>query len=101
MADLYFRVYETAGATAQGQKVQEGKVAIGGTSTQSAAISNGARPSNAAMKVRLWTDGACFVTWGENPTALNDGTEGMPMAADSYEYVQIQAGHLLAVIEKV
>jgi hypothetical protein len=100
MADLYYAVWDTAAEVANGPVKAEGKVAIGGTSTQSAAVVDPAG-GNRSRRVRLFADGPCFVTWGENPTAVSDGTDGRPVGAENPEYVEILANHLIAVIERV
>ena len=99
MADLYLRVFGVAGSVAEGLPVNENKVSIGGTSTQSGVMH--AAGDNRSRVVRLFADAACFVTWGANPTALNDGTDGMPLGAENPEYIQVQADHLIAVIQRV
>lgn len=99
MATLQYTVFHNAGATAQGPVLNEGVIAIAGTSTASSDTVDGV--TNEARRVRLFADTACFVTWGANPTALNDGSDGRMMAAESWEYVEIQANHKIAVIERV
>lgn len=59
------------------------KVAIGASSTQSAALGAG-KPNGGTVMVELCADQACFIKSGTNPTALNDGTShylpaGVPM----------------------
>lgn len=100
MATMYYCVFEDAGAVAAGTPVQEGKVNIGAGSTQSSAISNGNREVKAKMIVRVFCDAKAFVTWGANPTAASDGSDGRPMGSENPEYFQVQAGHLLAVIQR-
>jgi len=73
MATLYFCVFEGAAEVATGDPIQEGVVTVQGSSTQSAVITGTGKKRR---RVRVFTDTNCFVTWGENPTALNDGTEG-------------------------
>ncbi len=99
MADLYYTVWDTAAEVALGPIKNENKVAIGGTSTQSGLIDSAG--GNRSRRVRLFADGNCFVTWGENPTATNDGAGGMPMGSENPEYVWIQADHKIAVIQRV
>jgi hypothetical protein len=52
-------------------------------------------------RVRIFSDADCFVTWGENPTALQDGSEGRPIGANNPEYFSIKNGYKLSVIERV
>ena len=99
MADLFYRVWRTAAEVANGPVLNENKVAIGGGSAQSGLINTGF--GNESRRVRLFADTACFVTWGENPTVLSDGTEGMPVGAENPEYVEIRADHKIAVIQRV
>lgn len=98
MATLFFAVWDNANQTLLGEPLQEDTVAVGAGSLQSAAIS-GTRKE--IRRVRLFTDADCFVTWGDNPTALQDGTAGMPLGAENPEVVGIEAGQLIAVIERV
>ena len=99
MADVYFRVYGVAGAVAEGLPVNENKVGISGSSSQSGVMH--AAGGNRSRVVRLFADAACFVTWGANPTVLSDGTEGMPLGSENPEYIQVQADHVIAVIQRV
>jgi hypothetical protein len=98
MATLFISVYEAAGSTALDDPLQEEVVTVGAGSLRSNAISG---PGNKKRTVRLFTDADCFVTWGEDPTALTDGSEGRPMGAENPEYFSIQAGHKIAVIQRV
>lgn len=98
MPTLFLTVFDGADIKLVDEPVQQTSVTVGGTSTQSAAILG---PTGKLRNVRLMTDTDCFVEWGENPTALNDGTGGMPLGAENPEVVGIQAGHLVAVIERV
>lgn len=98
MATLFYCVFDGASQVANADPLQEGTVNIAATSTQSAAI-NGT--NKLRRVVRLFSDADCFVTWGENPTALNDGTAGRPLGAENPEYFNIEAEHLIAVIERV
>ena len=101
MATLYYCVFNNAGATAQGPVLSEGVVSIAGTSTSSTSVMDpNAAVANEARRVRLFTDTNCFVTWGDSPTAVNDGSAGRPMTAESWEYVEIPANQKLAVISR-
>ena len=97
MATLFFRVFEGAAEVATGDPIQEGTVTIAGTANESAAITGENRKR---QRVRLFADTNCFVTWGANPTAQNDGSDGMPMGSENPEYVDIESAHLISVIER-
>lgn len=99
MADLFYTVWDTAAEVANGPVKNENKVAIGGTSTQSGVIDF--LGLNRSRRVRLFAGAACFVTWGENPTAVSDGTEGRALGAENPEYVEILANHKIAVIQRI
>ena len=64
-------------------------VAIGGTSTQSAAFSAQTR------YIRLHCDAICSTSVGSNPTATAANER---MSADSTEYFAVQPGDKIAVI---
>ncbi len=97
MATLFFTVFSGAVEVAAGDPIQEDKVAIGVGSTQSATLVGTGRKRH---RVRVFADENCFATWGENPTAKNDGTDGRPLEAGSAEYFDIEAGYKIAVIER-
>lgn len=97
MATLFFVVFSGAVETASGDPIQEGKITIGGGSLQSAVITGTGRKR---QRVRIFADTNCFVTWGTNPTVLDDGTNGRPLTAGSTEYFDIEAGHKIATIER-
>ncbi len=99
MATLYFSVWEDAGVVALGDPIQESSLVIGASSVQSAESIVGS--DRKRKRVRLFADADCFVAWGDNPTALQDGTDGMPMSAGAPEYVDIEGGHKIATIERV
>jgi vacuolar-type H+-ATPase subunit B/Vma2 len=64
-------------------------VAIGGSSTQSAAFG-----SNTQM-IRVHTDAICSISIASNPTA----TANTPrLAANTTEYFKVEPGHKIAVI---
>lgn len=98
MASLFYTVFEGAAEVALGEVLQEGAVTIGAGSLTSAAITGSGRKRR---RVRIMCDSNAFVTWGESPTALNDGTEGRPMSAEVAEYFDIESGFQIAVIERV
>jgi len=97
MATLFIAVWEDAEEVALGNPIQEMTVDIGVASAQSDAISG---TLNKRRRVRLFADGNCFATWGADPTALNDGTDGRPLGASTPEYFDIQSEHKIAVIER-
>lgn len=65
------------------------QVAIGGTSTQSAAI------GDATRFVRLHADAVCRVAFGPNPTAASTS---MRLAAGASEYFGVTPGDKIAVV---
>ena len=99
MATLFIGVWGDASQTLIGQPIQEMTVAIGAGSLQSAALTQG--NNKAQRRVRIMADTDCFVTWGEDPTALGDGTQGRPMGAENPEVFGIETGWRIAVIERV
>lgn len=98
MATLQITVFEEAKEVAFGLPQQEIVVTVGVASAQSATIVGSGRK---VKRCRLVSDTDCWVTWGENPTALNDGTDGRMMGANNPEYFAIEAGWKVAVIERV
>lgn len=97
MASLYYAVFEAVGRIVLDEPIQENKVAISATSAQSATITG---TGNKMQYVRLFADTNCFVTWGDDPTALTDGSEGRPLQAGVQDYVGVKAGQKLAVIQR-
>lgn len=69
--------------------IAEQNVAIGGTSTQSAAFNTNTR------FVRVHTDVLCAVKFGANPTAVATAHR---MADESTEWLAVSGGHKVAVI---
>lgn len=100
MSNLYICVFEGAAEVALGDPIQEEVVVFTSSSVQSNAISTANAASRVRRRVRLYPDADCFVTWGENPTVLTDGTEGRPLGAEQREYFDIESGHKIAVIER-
>lgn len=98
MATLFIAVWGDATQTLVGDPVQEMTVAVGAGSLQSDVIVPGDK--KAWRRVRLFTDIDCFVTWGEDPTATNDGLSGRPMGAENPEVFTIESGKKIAVIER-
>jgi hypothetical protein len=97
MATLQFTVWETAAEVALGDPIQEATVAISGTSAQTAEIASADRKRR---RVRIICDTKAWVTWGEDPTAVADGSEGRMMGAENPEYFDIESGHKIAVIQR-
>ena len=98
MASLQYTVWRTASEVANGEVMNEGVVTIGVASAQSSVMH--ADYGNRGCRVRLMADADCWVTWGEDPTALNDGTEGRMLGAENPEYFAILANEKIAVIQR-
>jgi len=97
MAFLGVTVWRDANEVALGQPLQEFPVTIAAASTTSSvAIVGSGRQRN---RVRLAAQADCYVTWGESPTALQDGTDGRWMPRGMVEFHDIEADHYIAVIE--
>ena len=97
MATLFFRVFETAEATALGDPLEDIVVNIAATSTPSTVIPGSGKKRRT---VRFFADANCFVTWGLDPTAKNDGSDGEPLGSENPEYHDVEAGHKIAVIQR-
>ena len=97
MATLFFTVWRTAEEVALGDPLQESTIDIAATTTQGVVITGDNRQRN---RVRVMADANCFVTWGEDPTATDDGLSGRPMGSENPEYFDIEAGHKIAVITR-
>ena len=91
MASLQFTVWEGAAETALGEVIQESEFTVTGTSAQGDVLT----PADKKIrKVRVVSIGGdAWVTWGTNPTALNDGTEGRWVGQSNPEYFSIQSGN--------
>lgn len=99
MADVQYTVWRSAAEVANGPVLNENVVAIGAGSVQSDDVvwpGNG----NRGCRVRLAADADCWVTWGKNPTAENDGTGGRRMGAENPEYFDILANEKIATRER-
>ena len=94
MPEFQMSVFQDAVSTALGPVIQEEKITISGTSAQTSALPGTKRNRS----VRIYSDTDCYVTWGENPTALTDGSEGRMVGANNPEYFSIPAGYKLAAI---
>lgn len=99
MATLFFAVWDTAAEVANGPVKNEGTVDIAGASTQLSGVIDSAG-GNKSRRVRVFADTDCFVTWGLNPTAVNDGSDGRAMGSGNPEYFEIQADFKIAVIQR-
>jgi len=96
MANLYIQEYLKVATDGQGHVVQAGiepaiksqKVTFT-TSTQSNAF------DNSTTFVRLYSDTACYLLFGTNPTAVT--ASGLPLAANTAEFFAIYPGQSLKV----
>jgi len=95
MSSVYMTVWESAAEVALGDPLQFTSATIGGSN--SGAISGDGRKRR---RVRLYSEAACWVKWGSNPTATG-ATDSIPLSADNPEYVDIEAGHVLTAIARV
>ncbi len=104
MATLQYTVFRAADVTGRGPVLNENVIAIGGASVQSAIMDPNApvEAKNGQRAVRIVADAKCYVTWGQNPTALGDGTQGRMMGPDisTGEYFDIKADEKIAVIAR-
>ena len=98
MSNLYITAFKDAKEVALGLPALEEKVVYTSTSVQSSALP--VQNPKITYRVRLFSDADCFVTWGDNPTALIDGTEGRPLGANNPEYFAIDNGQKIAVINR-
>lgn len=97
MAKLYISEYtKIGGGFATGQAVVQepahviqAPVTIGATSLQSAAF------HNYTKIIRVHTDAACSIAFGDNPTAT---ANSMRLAGNQTEYFAVLPGQKLAVI---
>ena len=94
---VYMTVWEGAAEVALGDVLQFAEAAIDGA--DSAAIIEAEGSPRRRRRVRLYSTAAVFVAWGETPTPT-DSTNGMALGADNPEYVDIQAGHVLAAVSR-
>lgn len=96
MSELQITVFDGAGPTALGPVLLEEKITVSATSAQTTAMP-GTRLSRI---VRVFSDVNIYLTWGVNPTALTDGSDGRMIGADNPEYFQVPAGQKLAAITR-
>ena len=97
MPSLQITVFPEATVVALGDPVLEEVITISGTHALSTVIPG----TKKNRRVRIFADTDCFVTWGTNPTALIDGSEGRMIGAGNPEYFGIEAGFRISVIERV
>ena len=96
MATLWIHVFEAAAEVALGDPIQELSVTIGVSSTSAGSAITGS--NRLRRRVRLFADLNCHVTWAASPTA---DTGDIPLGVDNPEYFDIEAGHTVAVIQRV
>lgn len=94
---LFFCVFEGANEVALGDPIQEDTVDFSGGEAKSSVILGDKRKRR---RVRVMADDDCFVTWGADPTAVNDGSEGRPLGAENPEYFDVESGHKFSVIAR-
>ena len=97
MAKLFISVFADATTTVLDKPIQQMVVTVGAGSLQSSAVTGSGKFKRL---VRLYADADCFVEWGSDPTALTDGTAGMPVGADNPEFIGVRAGDIIATIER-
>ncbi len=98
---LQISVFENAEEVLFGEPIQEEVVAIGAGSLTSNPISGSTTAPVPVRRVRFVADADCFVHWGDNPTALTDGSAGRMLGAENPEVFGIPAGKVIAVINRV
>ncbi len=99
MSNLFIAAFGDAKEVAFGSPIQEQVVSFTTPSVQSAVLT--VHVPAKMYRVRILADADCFVTWGDDPTALIDGTNGRPVGANNPEYFGIPSGQRLAVIQRV
>ena len=92
---VFMTVWESASEVALGDPIQYTSAVIGGAN--SAPISGSGKKRR---RVRLYASAACWVKYGESPTATGSA-DAMAMGADNPEYLDIEAGHVLTAIARV
>lgn len=95
MATLYVNVWEHAGEVALGDTIQNTTVTYTTPAVQSAIIVGSGKKRK---RVRLFSDGDCYVKFGEDPTATT--TDSIPMGAENPEYFDVESGHKISVIQR-
>ena len=99
MSNLFITTYGDAKEVALGDPVQRLVVSYTTSSVQSITLTSPTADRKTKLRVRLFSDADCFVTWGNDPTAT-DGTDSLPMGANNPEYFSIDSGDKVAVIER-
>lgn len=97
---LHYAVFATSHETGKGPVLNENVVAVTAGALESDVMDVNA--GNKSRSVRITADTNCWVHWGENPTALSDGTAGRPMGPDisTDEYFDILANWKISVIQR-
>lgn len=95
MATLYITEYERMATDADGRPMPVAGREIIAHQTRSLSSSSAQSSAfNARTKyVRLFTDTACFVLFGANPTAT---TSHIPLAANATEYFEVNGSDKIA-----
>jgi hypothetical protein len=99
MSSLFIAAFKDAKEVALGLPALEEVVSYTTSSVQSSVLP--VQNPGITYRVRIFSDADCFVTWGDDPTALVDGTAGRPIGANNPEYFAIDNGQRLAVINRV
>lgn len=98
---LQFTVFYSSAESGKGPVLNEGLQTVAGTSSQTGVMD----PAGGAQSrsVRLATTEKVWVTWGDDPTALQDGSDGRMMGPDisTVEYFDIPADSKIAVIARL
>lgn len=101
MATLWLHVFSTAEQVAIGEPIQKISVAIGSAAVSSDPLD--ADPVNAdarrRRRVRFFADAACHVVWGASPQEAT--TADVPIGAENPEYFDVEAKHIVSVIERI
>lgn len=97
MANLFIQEYSRIAGDADGHVIQAGhepavtsQVVAFTTTTQSAAFNDNTH------FVRLFSDTACYVKFGTNPTATT--ATDMPLAASTAEFFAVVPGQIVAAV---
>ena len=99
MSNLYITTFGEAVEVAMGPPVQRKVLIYTTSSVQSDLLITPSAGRKITLRVRLFSDADCFVTWGDNPTAT-DGTDSLPMGANNPEYFSIDSGEKIAVVQR-
>ena len=99
MSTLQYTVWYGTAEVANGPVLNENVISFTSPSVQSSTVMY-ADGGNRNVRVRIFSDADCWVTWGDNPTAVNDGTDGRMLGAENPEYFEIGADQKIAVIER-